>query len=732
MIRASRGVVSVPYDLTEQWQEAGKRLRAFYAGLPRSPHQRIQFRPEFEPLLWRRAESLLGVVFHDKCAYCDRPIAVAERVVDHFRPKGGAVNLSGEKSPEHYWWLTYEWRNLYLSCQECALAKGNKFPVSGQRTAIEAGWDEIEKEDNVLLDPCADDPESHLIFSKDGIVIASAERGEVTIEILNLNRPTLIEQRRTELNTARDQLLHTFVPAVLDEAGVKMVLGDMLSPSRPFAAARRQYIHRWLRENAKRWATDLPNERSQEVLDTARAASPFFPTKMVTDLTQRYRQAEQMVAMASPRAGRASRKFFFGRSQFITSIEIHNFKVIKDLKFTLDPTRDWKPWLVFLGENGTGKSSILKAVTLALMSEEQRRERRLQPSQFLRHRTRSGYVKVRLTGYPEPFELHFRRGEEAFESNNNKLHTLLFSYGGTRLLPRDGHKLADANGHPRVLNLFDPFQPLIDAKAWLLSLSDKSFEYSARAIRQLLQHEGEGELRRQRGKRAAVKLVFNSLGTSSTLEQLSDGYQSVVALAADILQMMLRYWDAAEDSEGIVLIDEIDAHLHPRWKIEIIELLRGVFPRVQFVVTTHDPLCLVGARAGEVYILRRDPRTRQIAVIQKDVPRGLTADQVLTGFWFGLSSTVDDETLLLLDAHRDLLRAGAPESDERRRDLEARLRARLGVFADTSLERMAQSVAAEIMQENIAETSRVIDPQLRMDIRQKILGLVRERQQKRG
>lgn len=732
MIRTFRGVVSVPYDLTEQWQEAGKRLRVFYTSLPPSPNQRIQFQPEFDPFLWRRAESLVGVVFHDKCAYCETSVMMDDRVVDHFRPKDGAVNLSGEKSPEHYWWLAYEWRNFYLSCRECALAKGNKFPVMGKRAAIEAGWDEIEKEDNVLLDPCDDDPESHLIFSMDGFVTARTERGEVTIEVLNLNRPMLIEKRRSDLITARDQLLNGFVRVVLDEAKAKAAIKELLTSSQPFAAARRQYIHRWLRENMTRWANNLPREHLQRVLEVLMTASPFFPTKMVKEQTQRYKQAERMVAKALPHASRASRKFFFGRSQFITSIEIHNFKVIKDLKITLDTTKNQKPWLVFLGENGMGKSSILKAVTLTLMSEEQRRARGLRPSQFLRYKTRSGYVKVSLAGYPEPFVLHFRRGEDEFESDNNKLHTLLFSYGSTRLLPHDGHKGADSNGHPRVGNLFDPFQPLTDAKSWLLSLPDRSFEYSARAIKQLLQHEGKGELKRRRGKQRAIKLVFNSFGESSTLEHLSDGYQSVVGLAADIMQGMLRYWDAVEDSEGIVLIDEIDAHLHPRWKIEIIELLRGIFPRVQFVVTTHDPLCLVGTQAGEVYILRRDQQTKQVAIIQKDVPRGLTADQVLTGFWFGLSSTVDDETLLLLDSHRGLLRAGVPESDLRRRDLEAKLRARLGVFADTSLERMAQSITAEIMQENIVESRRVSDPQLRVDIRQKILRLVRERQQKRG
>jgi hypothetical protein len=50
---------------------------------------------------------------------------------------------------------------------------------------------------------------------------------------------------------------------------------------------------------------------------------------------------------------------------------------------------------------------------------------------------------------------------------------------------------------------------------------------------------------------------------------------------------------------GVVLIDEIDAHLHPRWQMQVVTTLRTLFPRMTFVATTHNPLALVGARDGE-------------------------------------------------------------------------------------------------------------------------------------
>ena len=729
MIRVSRETFTAPQDLVNQWLAATGRLRKFFAALPPSPTQRIQSTPEFEPNLWQEATSIIRAVFRDKCAYCETPIPATASTIDHFRTKGGAVNLNGQKSPEHYWWLAYEWRNLYLACNECVLAKANKFPVKGPRMEIDTDWSQTNTEKAMLLDPCSDDPEKHLVFSEEGFVAAATERGEVTIDVLNLNRPGLISQRQSEIKTVRDQLTSWFSIGITD-AESKLALTSSVSFFRPFAAACRQCVHRWIRERQDPFKRTLTSELRKTILSVITQTSPFVSSKKVEDLTKRYKAAEYLIARTSPKASRSSRRFFFERSQFITGIEIHNFRVIRDLKIELNPVESQKPWLIFLGENGTGKSSILKAVTLALMTDEQRRAHGLEPAQFLSHKSQSGYIKVHLTGYRKPFELHFRRGSNIFQSNQGRLHTLLFGYGGTRLLPYGSYERRNGDTYSRVGNLFNPFLPLTDAKSWLLSLRDKQFEYSARAIRKLLQHEGQGELRRRRGKQAAVKLVFDSLNISSTLEHLSDGYQSIVALAADIMEVMLDHWDAVEDAEGIVLIDEIDAHLHPRWKIEILELLRNVFPRVQFILTTHDPLCLVGSLPGEVHVLRRDTQSRQIVVQQKDIPRGRTADQILTGFWFGLSSTVDVDTLRLLDEHRSLMRAGAQETDLRRRQLETELRKRLGIFADTSLERMVQSVCAEIMQEEIAATDRRIDPAIRSQIRENILRIVRERQLK--
>jgi hypothetical protein len=108
------------------------------------------------------------------------------------------------------------------------------------------------------------------------------------------------------------------------------------------------------------------------------------------------------------------------------------------------------------------------------------------------------------------------------------------------------------------------------------------------------------------------------------------------------------------------------------------------------------------------------PEVRQI-----NLPLGARADQVLTGPWFDLLSTLDDDTLAKFDTHRDMLRRGVPESDAERRALEATLRERLGSFADNAVERLALGVAAEILDE-MRKSYRDLSPQEREALKDRL------------
>ncbi|MDR2115690.1 MAG: AAA family ATPase [Planctomycetaceae bacterium] len=103
--------------------------------------------------------------------------------------------------------------------------------------------------------------------------------------------------------------------------------------------------------------------------------------------------------------------------------------------------------------------------------------------------------------------------------------------------------------------------------------------------------------------------VIVSLGEKTfSFNDLSDGYRGVIGLVADIAHRMARLnpdleAKVLEETPGIVVIDEIDLHLHPKWQRSVVENLRSIFPKVQFIVTTHSPFIIQSARDGEVIYL---------------------------------------------------------------------------------------------------------------------------------
>jgi predicted ATP-binding protein involved in virulence len=182
--------------------------------------------------------------------------------------------------------------------------------------------------------------------------------------------------------------------------------------------------------------------------------------------------------------------------------------------------------------------------------------------------------------------------------------------------------------------------------------------------------------------RGDIQLSGPDVG-NTTLDGLSDGYLTTLSWTIDMVARWSE-WARAHDIDldgnftdqmtGLVLVDELDLHLHPRWQTKVIDNLRGAFPRLSFVVTTHNPLTLHGAESKEIHVLRRTDAG--IEVRQIDRPKGATADDLLTGPLFGLSTTLDTGTVRILERYQDEVRDASPTSD-RAKALERELLQRL-------------------------------------------------------
>lgn len=103
-----------------------------------------------------------------------------------------------------------------------------------------------------------------------------------------------------------------------------------------------------------------------------------------------------------------------------------------------------------------------------------------------------------------------------------------------------------------------------------------------------------------------LRLTVKKAGARISLQQLSDGERAFIALLGDLVRRLALANPELENplaGHGVVLIDELELHLHPRWQREVVEKLRTSFPNIQFIATTHSPFIIQSLRPGELITL---------------------------------------------------------------------------------------------------------------------------------
>ena len=228
----------------------------------------------------------LTIIFHQKCAYCEsKMLAVAPADIEHFRPKSEIDTGAGTPLVPGYYWLAADWSNLLLSCPHCnrtsyhelagtphgkkvKQGKLTQFPLSDGRRRTRKHTGRVEREEpyRLLLNPCLDSPEEHLVFKKNGIVMARKRKGSpskmgtTSIDVFALQRMTLVDERTrtasdavaalSNLEYAASQHRHAAErgdPAGLDEhiRAIDRNLGTivtMLMPESPYLALVRHIV----------------------------------------------------------------------------------------------------------------------------------------------------------------------------------------------------------------------------------------------------------------------------------------------------------------------------------------------------------------------------------------------------------------------------------------------------------------------------------------------------------
>jgi energy-coupling factor transporter ATP-binding protein EcfA2 len=365
---------------------------------------------------------------------------------------------------------------------------------------------------------------------------------------------------------------------------------------------------------------------------------------------------------------------------YFLSLTIENFRCFKT-KETLDLSDgNGKPamWTVLLGENGTGKTTLLQSLTLlqpVIVDENDTFHPVPAPDSSIPLGAKEQINSLDIDwGNASEIGTHIeaqicvpsereRENERVFLTSNallnpqvigkqfsvyNKITNLYCcAYGGLRRISSEYSYSGHTSKISHIATLFIDRQTLIDPQQWLL----------AEDHAQRITGDNKLKIRLDRIKQALVELLpeiqelrVEVINTNPILEvktvygwvnirRLSLGYQSTIAWVIDLAyRLFVRYPDSLNPlaEPAVCLVDEIDLHMHPKWQREMIETLSTVFERTQFIVTSHSPLIVQAIPNANLALLYR-PKGKNYIKIDNDVDeiRKWRVDQILSSELFG-------------------------------------------------------------------------------------------------
>ncbi|WP_329456676.1 AAA family ATPase [Streptomyces sp. NBC_01497] len=369
-----------------------------------------------------------------------------------------------------------------------------------------------------------------------------------------------------------------------------------------------------------------------------------------------------------------------------------------DLDFTR-PDGSFAGWTVLAGRNGSGKTTLLRAVALALAGPERASRLDGEVEDYLSYGQTRASVELSLRADtsadlgaparsdPRTVGLVWGPGREPLSAEDTpptrvrfrpdpgaKTANLLWSssppqgwfhaaYGPFRRLSGTGLFERDRQNPDRaeaLRTLFEEQSALTESVVWLVSVHTRRLEGepgAAQLLESVLALLNDdllpGRFRVEKVSSRGLWLRHaDGEGPLVAQWRMSDGLRTVTALVLDLVRQMHAAYGALElrrDNDGrpylpypgVVLIDEVDAHLHVSWQQRIGEWFKAHFPAVQFIVTTHSPyICQAADPGGLIRLPSPDEQGPPEVVDEKEyrtIVYGTGDDAVLSDF-FGLQS----------------------------------------------------------------------------------------------
>ncbi|SRR6266545_1079330 len=380
---------------------------------------------------------------------------------------------------------------------------------------------------------------------------------------------------------------------------------------------------------------------------------------------------------------------------YIDRIKLENFRTFRkaEIEF-VHPDRNFKqlklpvPKLenvnLLLGNNGLGKTTLLKAIALAALGPAVRssgiyanRLVRREPGKirsrgngkakgdaleaviealFTPHeQDRVGKIpkvesRVKVVRKTDLEELQWVHSEEKlwnpiFSSSSDAF--FFVGYGATRRVEKReradlaGRKSSAFARAQRVQSLFEDAYSLLPLNSWLPQFRQKNPGRYKQVVTLINKLMGKGHYRFT-GAMEENEYVFDRGGLKIPFPALSDGYRAYLGWICDLLYhvcMTAPRGKMLRENKGIVMVDEIDLHLHPTWQMTVLRTLATDLPNIQFIVTSHSPLIVGSLEWMNIIVMKPGPKQSSTTKRIEWPVHGLDADQILLSDFFGMEST---------------------------------------------------------------------------------------------